>query len=109
MANILTFSQLKDLGSNISYNPTTDEFLLRLAFGVYSFSRRDNGLYICDVNPTPTALVTTVTENERQYTIREVKQAKAAKDLQRRLGNPTDISLFKVLSHGDIVSKDVLP
>ena len=111
VANILSFSQLKDLGHNIMYNQESDEFILRFNQGVCSFTRRQNGLYVCDVLPEPhsTVMINTVASNESNYTTREIKQAKAARDLQRRLGNPTDSSLCKALSQGYIISKNVVP
>ena len=54
-------------------------------------------------------MVTTVSHNETQFTTREVKEAREARDLQRRLGNPTDSSLCKVLLQGHITSRNVLP
>ena len=72
--------------------------------GICSFTGRSNGLYICDIQSTASAMVTTVSYNEAQFTTREVKEAREARDLQRRLGNPTDSSLYKVLSQGHIVA-----
>ena len=54
-------------------------------------------------------MVTTVTDNESQYSIRDVKSARLARDLQRRLGNPTDTTLSKLLSDGYIIDPTVLP
>ena len=59
--------------------------------------------------PHSSAMINTVASNESNYTTREIKQAKAARDLQRRLGNPTDSTLCKALSQGYIISKDVVP
>ena len=87
VANILSFSQLKDLGHNILYDQESDEFVLRFNQGVCSFTRRQYGLYVCNVLPElhSTAMINTVASNESNYTTREIKQAKAARDLQRRL------------------------
>ena len=77
--------------------------------GICSFTGRSNELYICDIQSTASAMVTTVSHNEAQFTTRGVKEAREARDLQRILGNPTDSSLCKVLSQGHIISKNVLP
>ena len=65
-ANILSFSQLKDLSHDIIYNQQYDKFILRFEMGVCSFTRRQNGLYVCDVLPEPhsTAMINTVAANE---------------------------------------------
>ena len=84
VANILSFSQLKDLGHNILYNQESDEFVLHFDQGVCSFTRRQNGLYICDVlplpEPHPTVMINTVASNESNYTTKEIKQARAARE-----------------------------
>ena len=111
VANIVSLSQLRDLGHDVTYSTSTDEFILSYNLGVCSFSRRENGLYVCDIpiSATRTAMVTTVTDNESQYSIRDVKSARLARDLQRRLGNPTDTTLSKLLSEGYIIDPTVLP
>ena len=53
VANILSFSQVKDLSHDIIYNQQYDEFILRFEMGVCSLTRRQNGLYVCDVLPEP--------------------------------------------------------
>ena len=57
--------------------------------GVCSFTRRQNGLYVCDVLPEPhsTAMINTVAENELNFTTKEVMRAR---DLQRKVRSPTD-------------------
>ena len=91
------------------YKGTNDEFVFTFGMGTCSFTRRANGLYICDIQSTALALVTTVFENEAHLTSRELRETREARDLQRRLGNPTDSSLCKVLSQGFITNKHVLP
>ena len=54
-------------------------------------------------------MINTVASNESDYTTKEIKQARVARDLQRKLGNPTDSTLCKALSQGYIISKDVVP
>ena len=76
VANIISFSQVKDLGLNIIYNGANDEFVLTFGMGTCSFTRRANGLYICDIQSTSLAVVTTVSENEAHFTSREVTEAR---------------------------------
>ena len=71
VANIISFSQVKDLGFEIAYNDTDDEFILSFDTGICSFIRRSNGLFICHT-------VTTVSHNEAQFNTREVKEARVA-------------------------------
>ena len=112
VANIISFSQLRENGHTITYDsgfgPTTDSFTVRTPRTMYVFSMRPNGLYVCDIDDHRTVAVTTIAENESRFTRREVLQARAARDLSRRMGHPPDSKLIRAIQlgtlHGCLVS-----
>ena len=53
--------------------------------------------------------VATVSDNEALHSKRDVIKARNARQFQRRLGNPPDAKLKRVLSHGQITQCDILP
>lgn len=78
-ANILSKARLLDAGNTISYDQSLDEYHLQGQRRTYTFGRKmlSNGLrsshYACDMSTfTDHTLVTTVADNMRQYTKREV-------------------------------------
>ena len=64
-----------------------------------------NGLrsshYACDMANTDHTFVTTVADNMRQYTKREVEQAKTARELMARLGYPSSQATIYMLDIGN--------
>ena len=107
-ANILSLSAAKSRGHTVSYYNENDCFHLLHGVTTCTFNRRRNGLYACDF-ANKTVIVSTVAENESHYSKREIQQARAARDLQRRLGSPPDIKLSKAIAEGAIQGADVLP
>ena len=101
------------MGHSITYDagecPNDDSFTVTHGGGQYRFAHRADGLYVHDTRQEHTCLVTTVTENESQYSKREVSQARDARQLQRRLANPPDAKLIKALSTGTIQNTGVTP
>ena len=77
-ANILSKARLLDTGNTVSYNQSLDVYHLHGHRRSYTFSRKMllNGLrsshYACDMANTDHTFVTTVADNMRQYTKREV-------------------------------------
>ena len=71
---------------------------------------RRSSHYACDMADTDQAFVTTVADNMRQYTKREVAQAKTARELMARLGyassQPTIDMLDAGVSHCDVTKQD---
>ena len=94
-ANILSNARLLDAGNAVSYNQSQDIYHLQRNQKTYVSSRKmlRNGLrsshYACDMANTDQTFVTTVADNMRQYTKREVDQAKVARELMARLGYPS--------------------
>lgn len=135
LANILSFSQLRQLGHSIRYyegvRPEEDTFVLSYGQREIHFRHRSDGLYVHNANmkeqhlsntdcclhghrhgvsqQPSTTLVTTVADNESNYSKREVAQAREARQLQRRLANPPDSKLIKAISTGTIQHSSVTP
>jgi hypothetical protein len=115
IANILSFSQLRQLGISIAYdegaNPDDDSFTILHGSGNLKFTHRANGLKVHNTRATAdrTCLVTTVTGIEAQYSRREVILTREARQLQRRMANPPDAKLIKALASGTIQNTTVAP
>ena len=97
-ANILSFTSQVDAGATIRYDHTGDCFSLRPKDSerTYSFGRKQvkgskGRFYSCDWRDVEadTALVTTVSENSKAYSKREVEQARRAREMLVRMGFPT--------------------
>ena len=105
-ANILSFAAMADSGADIRYNHETGCFVLQPAGSrtTYSFSRQNlpgstGQFYMCDANDmagvkppcqvTEQAMVTTVGDNMRKFTKREIASAAAARELLARMGYPS--------------------
>lgn len=98
-ANILSFARVQDACLveyvNGMFVVTTQDM------HVYVFVR-ENNMYTCKVNKE-TSLVT-VAENEGRYSLREVKAAKQAKELIRRLCYPSLDSIQKMINNNAIMN-----
>jgi hypothetical protein len=74
IANILSFSQLRQMGHSITYNEgeraDDDNFTITYPRGELRFAHRADGLYVHDTRKDHTCLITTVAENEARYTRR---------------------------------------
>ena len=108
-ANILSFSQLRKAKHNIEFITAggSDAFVVTTSQYSYRFDKRHDGLYICDLSPVKDVMISTVQDNERTYSKREVSQAKAARSLQERMANPPDKKLAKAIAQGNITYSDV--
>jgi hypothetical protein len=113
IANILSFSQLRQQGISIVYDegehPNNDSFTVLHHSGNLRFTHHTNGLYVHDTRVGNQFLITTVADNEAQLSRREVELAREARQLQRRLANPPDAKLIKALSNGTIQNTTVVP
>jgi predicted lactoylglutathione lyase len=116
-ANILSKARLLDAGNAVSYDQHEDVYHLQGHQKSYIFRRRmlTNGRrsshYACDMTQTDHSFVTTVADNMRQYTKREVNQAKSARELMARLGHSSSQATIDMLDAGltncDITKQDV--
>jgi hypothetical protein len=93
-ANILSFGAQVEAGANISYDQLTDSFNLapKDGYNNYVFSRKPisgsgGKFYCCDVRHfiDATVLIQTVEENLKQFSAREIAQAKKARELLCRM------------------------
>ena len=91
IANILSVSAITSQGHILAYDNIADSFSISHPEGLSIFTRRDNGLYVCNFG-YPHAFVSTVNEIKSQYTKREINEARTARDFQRRLASPPDNS-----------------
>ena len=74
IANILSVSTIKSEGHTLGYENDSDSFYLSHPCGQAIFTRRDNGLYVCNFSPS-NVFVSTVFYLESQYTKGEVQEA----------------------------------
>ena len=108
-ANILSFSQVRDEGHTITFDQVdgTDTFIVSTPTFEYRFKDRGAGLYVCDLTPTKTGLISTIQDNASQHSKREVASAQAARELQERMAHPTDSRLKDALSYGNNIYSKV--
>ena len=106
-ANIVSFSQLQEAGHKIEL--IADTFVVHTPVFRYQFKLNEGGLYICDLTPISTALITTVADNKTQHSKREVIAATEARLLQERLANPPDNKMSQAIANGNIVNAKILP
>jgi hypothetical protein len=67
------------------------------------FKCNGDGLYTCNIKKGLT-LITTVSNNEADYSTREVKAAQNARTLSRRLGYATPRDLIKMINNGTLLN-----
>jgi Reverse transcriptase (RNA-dependent DNA polymerase) len=119
-ANILSFGEAVDTFQRMRYDSDTDEFTCRvIAWGpTYTFRRYPevSNLYLCYPDDEKGAdkkvtwsFVTTVNDRMKKYTKREVKQAEAARELQRKLYFLGDSTLETLLRRGKLRGTNVTP
>ena len=116
-ADILLKARLLDAGNTVSYNQSKDEYHLEEHQRNYTFGRKilsDGGRssqYACDMAAADHTFVTAVADNMRQYTKREVAQARNARELIARLGYPSSQTTIDMLDAGifkcDVTKQDV--
>ena len=108
-ANILSFASQVDAGATIRYDHTGDCFTLRPKDSerTYRFGRKqvkgsEGRFYSCDWRDVDedTALVTTVSENSKAFSKREVEQARRAREMLARMGFPTVEQAMSIVNAG---------
>ena len=117
-ANILSMAALVDAKAKIKYDEKANRFTVQMRNSkkIYSFCRKkipgsESKFYVCDVNTmistVPTdhpvnedALVTTVEDNMKKYTKREVKGAMASRELLAKMGYPSVENAIAMLRDG---------
>ena len=108
-ANILSFASQVDSGASIRYDHLRDYFTLRSKSStrIYRFGRKrvvgsEGRFYSCDWRDVEhdKALVTTVVENLKAFTKREIEQARRARELLARMGFPTVEQAMSIANSG---------
>ena len=117
-ANILSFASQVDSGADIRYDHLSDCFTLQPkgSTRTYRFGRKrvvgsEGRFYFCDWRKVERdrALVTTVTENLKAFTKREVEQARRAREMLARMGFPTAEQAMSIINCGsnfDVTARD---
>ena len=119
MGNILSFGNVVDDCYSVKYNDSADQFIVRPTreSDAYVFQRDSNSnIYVCDTGNVITQVavgVTTVAENLKKYTRREVKRAELAREYLRRADYMSAGQLIHAINSGKIKncqvsSQDVL-
>jgi len=114
MANVLSYSEVKDRSYKTWQDSSDDIFRVQMEEGgtTYLFRRRA-GVYVHNIHDRRDIIhqkecnfvgVTTVTSNMLKYTKAEVKDAEKARELIRRLGYPSVAAAIKMISTGTIIN-----
>ena len=106
-ANILSQGQAMQDGARVRYDDVLDRYYLQKPAGkLWAFDRkldmhgRKTNYWVHDTVSSTSVLTTTVHENLRRYTKREVKQMFEAKQLQVRLGYMNGRATVNLLNAG---------
>ena len=117
-ANVLSSAARVDAGASITYDYLQDCFTLQpkgsvrvSRFGRKSIPGSEGRFYSCDWRSVDNnnAMVTTVEQNLRAFTKREIERARAARELMARMGFPSvgmAMSIVNTGSNFDISSRD---
>ena len=106
IVNVLSNSWMSDHGIDIEYDNIAQTYTVRnpeispmkeTVFG------RVGGLYAVDMEQR-FAFASTVAERALKYTKRDLKKAEQAREIQRRLGYPSDADLAKIAGGGGAVT-----
>jgi len=101
--NILGFSVLaKTMRIDYNYAQNGGTFTVHTALRAVRFVC-ERGLYVHDSHPNH-VLTATVQERESRYTKRQVEAARAARELARAMGYPSNASMIKLLQSGAIIN-----
>jgi len=114
VGNILSYSTVKREAHGVWNMPADDHFsvqiwkdgpvyLFRPKLGIYVHNTKDARDTIRPVS----VLVATVSRIKENYTAREIAQADAARDLQRKLGIPSDEVLTELINSGGLMNCSV--
>ena len=124
VANVLSLGNAIDYCYEVKYVGTDDEFRVRVTEkgDIYIFHRDINtNTYVCNLDTDVTTnkhvhrtiLVSSVIENKKKYSHREIKAAALARTYQNNLGPCSEGQLIKLISRGKldnnkIVAQDVI-
>ena len=103
-ANVISVAEALNRGYSIVYSSPDDMYTLGVGKLEYNFSRKTvhgkkSSHYTCAMTGQ-TALVTTVADNMRNYTKREVSQARTARELMLSLAHTSSAAMIDMLDAG---------
>ena len=127
VANVLSLGSTIDNSYKVRYLDKRDQFLVQVTEGgnTYIFNRSvSTNTYVCDLDTDiadsryilardRVILVSTVAENKKKYSHREIKAAAVARTYQNNLGPCSEGELIKLITRGKldnnrVVAQDVL-
>lgn len=97
VANVLSMGMLQEKYQVRYDNSKEDTFFVETPKGVIPFRPLTKYLYVYKPNVPEMNMLSTLKENKRFYTRRQIDRAKRARDLSRALGCPSDEDLKKIL------------
>jgi hypothetical protein len=106
IANILSLSDVRKVCRvTMDTQEETAMCVHRLDGSIMKFAEHPSGLYVFtpnDTNNTVTAytMLSTVTEQKKMFTRREVLAADVARDLYRKIGRPDEAEFQSILRNG---------
>ena len=118
IANILSLSDVRKI-CRVTLDTSTEPALCvhRLDGTVMKFLEHDSGLYVYEsadrkstnANVTAYTMVSTVADQKRMFSRRQIAAADVARDLYRKLGRPDEAEFYSILSKNLIRNCPVTP
>ena len=99
-ANVLSWSRLEEQGYRLSYDSDERSITVHTNQGDHVFTN-SNGHYVSSSKEAHT-LIAQVSDNERNFSPRELTSARKAKELVERLGFPSPEAVKEALRRGTI-------
>ena len=111
VANILSYSQVKDSAYSCYQRPDEDVFRVQMTHDSpeYMFERK-LGIYVLSASSKARqeeVYVTTVEDTKKAFTKYEVERADRARELLSRLGYPSTAKAIQMLNSGGIINCDI--
>ena len=111
IANILSLSKVKEKYV-VKYDSESDNqfIVIKSPDTTFHFKESPSGLYYMDATlPSATLLVNTVTDNKSNYTNDDYRRAKAARELQVKIGRPSTKDYIRIITNHQIPNCPVEP
>jgi hypothetical protein len=107
IANILSLSNVREKGHEVTYDGASNEFCVYNSNGKKTiFTQSDKGLYFHDTginsDASNVALITTVEDNMAKFSQRDVARASEARKLMRILGRPSQQQFLEMLEKNQL-------
>eukprot|EP01041_Mallomonas_annulata_P013050 gene13050-27536_t len=99
IANVLSFSDVAQR-YDIQWDQIQMAFIVHVSDKKKFVFKYKRGLYVCNVKQCNQVLVTTVEDNMKAYSKREIRDAARAKELMKRLGYASTQGLIETIKSG---------